>query len=494
MIHIFRKDARHFAIGIVLFFALMVTYAASSVRASRAYSTVRYGSAPTASPLEPLILMILPLSAWLLIAMAIQDEVLPGDTQFWITRPYDRRSLLSAKVLFVLVFVNLPLLFSDIAILSTNGLWAWSELPDLLVRQLAVSLWLVIPPFAIASVTRGLAQFTSFLVVYCVGAVILATVPSSFLHEGIALDSSFWRRAIVCGSVLLVLAAVNAYVTRRVLISRVLIAVAFFSVDAPQLWAILTIAFPRTTHQIQPLRVGHQIGLSMDVPAVASERARVVGPDFVGFDLPVHLSDLQSGVTRVSVLGKALISGDGQKAAEGDAIEFQVFVLGFRQPSRLTDKLLQIRLKRLDYIRFAGKPAKLQVSVGMTAFRDVPFRRIPFERRSFEVAGIGTCQRDAATGRFVCRTALREPKPFVFYFARGVTPLSDLNSSRAYSGDSMFPVFAGLGPVDTWQLPAIPSDSDSGLELVFLKPGKPIPMFGSASGEIRVPDLGSGGQ
>ena len=57
----------------------------------------------------------LPLVAWYLIARLIHAETLPGDRQFWITRPYRWQSLLGAKVLFVLVFLNLPMTVADAA-------------------------------------------------------------------------------------------------------------------------------------------------------------------------------------------------------------------------------------------------------------------------------------------------------------------------------------------------------------------------------------------
>lgn len=498
-IHIFRKDARHLAIPIALLIALMIAYDMALIQASRAYNKAPYDSGAEAPALELLLLMMVPLYAWFLIAMAVQDDA-PGDTQFWVTRPYKRISLWISKVLFVVVFVNVPLFVSDITILSATGLWSWSDIPDLLSRQLVVSLWLVIPAFAIAGATRGLAQFATFLVSCCVGAIVLGTVAPAFLHEGIAVTASFWARAILCGSVLLALAAVNAYATRRILISGVLIALAFFSLDAPVLWAAVAIALSSPAHQVRaPTRTGHQIGVSMDLHGIASEKARVIDPnlDFVGFDLPIHLRDLPTGVTRLSVLGKASLTGEGGKRAQGNAInKFQLAVpgvIGVPQPSSVEDKVLQIVLKRSDYVWLAGKAVKLQLSVDGNAYVDTPFMRIPLERRSFEIAGIGRCDPSSKTW-FVCRTALRDPKPFLCYIARGRTQLSDLYQDRSSPVDSIFPVSAGLNPVETWQLRAALSDSDPGRELVFLNPGKPIPLIGSAVSEIRVPELSSTGQ
>ncbi|MBV9081516.1 MAG: hypothetical protein JOZ62_02475 [Acidobacteriaceae bacterium] len=485
--HVFRKDARHLAIAILLFIVLLAAYDASVIRSLRTSTAMRTHATSTESP-ETLVLTILPLYAWFLIAMAIQDEALPGDTQFWITRPYRRSTLLLAKVLFVVVFVNLPLLLSDVAILCANGFWTWSEVPDLLLRQLVVSLWLVLPAFAIASVTRGLAQFATVSVLCCVGVFILANMASSIVHGGIAFDSSVWITEILCASVLLALAAVNAYATRRVLISRILVALAFFSFGAPELWASLRLALSPPTHEPVPVvRTGHRIPMSID--AAGAEGALIPDAEHMAFKVPVDVSNLPSGVTRVSVLGKVFLSGDRNENAEGYAILDSTYHLRINGlPTDVGHKFLQIRLNQPDYRRFAGKLVQLQLSADVDAFRDTPFARLPFERRSFEIPGIGRCDPSAASW-FVCRTALRQPKPFVVYVARGATRLSDVYETPSVS---VFPVFAGLNPVTTWPFPAGLSDSDQGLELVFLKPGHPIRLTASASAKIRVPSVPGG--
>jgi energy-coupling factor transporter ATP-binding protein EcfA2 len=63
---------------------------------------------------------LVPIAWCVLIARGVQAENLVGDRQFWVTRPYDWYKLLAAKVLFVIVFVNLPLFIVDL-ILSARG-------------------------------------------------------------------------------------------------------------------------------------------------------------------------------------------------------------------------------------------------------------------------------------------------------------------------------------------------------------------------------------
>jgi len=49
-----------------------------------------------------LVLFILPLTWWALAARVIHSEALPGDRQFWLTRPYRRQPAGARKALFII--------------------------------------------------------------------------------------------------------------------------------------------------------------------------------------------------------------------------------------------------------------------------------------------------------------------------------------------------------------------------------------------------------
>ena len=67
---------------------------------------------------------LLLLAFWaFLCARLIQAEPIPGDRQFWITRPYEWSSLLGAKLLFVVVCIGIPLLAADASILGERGIF-----------------------------------------------------------------------------------------------------------------------------------------------------------------------------------------------------------------------------------------------------------------------------------------------------------------------------------------------------------------------------------
>ena len=111
------------------------------------------------SPFAGLIHVLLPLSLLYLLVANIHDDSLCDTRQFWLTRPYGWKSLLGAKALFVLAFVCLPFLASDVIRLAIQNLPVTSHIADLLWSQAALSR-IVLAAFALAAVTSGLAQFT----------------------------------------------------------------------------------------------------------------------------------------------------------------------------------------------------------------------------------------------------------------------------------------------------------------------------------------------
>jgi hypothetical protein len=124
-LHIFAKDVRclWYEIAIVLIIAVDYAYLQCLSHPPYVLATVLLALQPIAWPF--------------LVVRAVHEEPLPGDQQFWITRPYSWRSLLAAKVLFMLAFLHLPLFLADCVILAWHGFSPLPYLPGLLWRQAA---------------------------------------------------------------------------------------------------------------------------------------------------------------------------------------------------------------------------------------------------------------------------------------------------------------------------------------------------------------------
>jgi hypothetical protein len=146
-IHIFRKDA------CALWPQILATQAAAA-----AITWKQVADAADPSHVDS-FLFLLAVSRWYLIVCAVHQEKLAGNRQWWITRPYSWKSLLAAKALLVAVFVHLPSLASDAAILLSQGLSLQSGWRNLLMRQVALALVYLLPGAAMAAVTEGLVSF-----------------------------------------------------------------------------------------------------------------------------------------------------------------------------------------------------------------------------------------------------------------------------------------------------------------------------------------------
>ena len=116
--HIFLKDVRYLRYQIVLVFALALGLIWGATPGPRQL----VGSS---GPVEILLIA----AANFLIARLIHAEAIPGDRQFWVTRPYRWKSLLLAKLAFIFVFVQLPVLLAHLFIVILNGFSLWSNIP-----------------------------------------------------------------------------------------------------------------------------------------------------------------------------------------------------------------------------------------------------------------------------------------------------------------------------------------------------------------------------
>ena len=163
IVRIFRKDIRHLW-PYSLVFLVMVVLAACLDPTYTVFG---------ASSFWMLDSVALPLAGGVLVVVAIHEEKLPGDRQYWLTRPIARKELLGAKLLFVLVFIHLPLFLYHAAVLRAVAIPLWGHLPELLWRQVFFAAFYVLPVAAIASITRRLGHVILMAVLIFLPAVVL---------------------------------------------------------------------------------------------------------------------------------------------------------------------------------------------------------------------------------------------------------------------------------------------------------------------------------
>jgi hypothetical protein len=88
------------------------------------------------------------------------------------TRPYAWKSLRAAKALFIVVFINLPMLLAQALILRAYGFSLGAVIPGLLWNQALLSAVLVLPMAALAAVTTGFVQLPLTILILSVSALL----------------------------------------------------------------------------------------------------------------------------------------------------------------------------------------------------------------------------------------------------------------------------------------------------------------------------------
>lgn len=163
-LHIFRKDVRRLwpLIAVVLvFFGSGLAAWIPGLNRDMGFDVVDGAIATNAQPFVWAFQILLIPSCWILAALVVHQEALPDEQQFWLTRPYDRMSLLGAKVLFLSVFMLLPQLVVGCMSEVSNGVPILPHIAGLLAWGITSSAWLILPGIAIAVVTSSLTGFVS---------------------------------------------------------------------------------------------------------------------------------------------------------------------------------------------------------------------------------------------------------------------------------------------------------------------------------------------
>jgi hypothetical protein len=143
-LHIIRKDASYLRNEICLLVGLAIVFVLAAIHIANALWAE----------------LLLAVAATYLIARLIHAEAIPGDKQFWITRPYKWTSLLAAKLLGLVVFVHVPILMARLCVVLATGFPLQDTVAPLLWSQLLMFIGATVPIAALAAVTTGIVPFT----------------------------------------------------------------------------------------------------------------------------------------------------------------------------------------------------------------------------------------------------------------------------------------------------------------------------------------------
>ena len=281
---IFRKDARHlWPQGAVL--VLLMGLAALFDPTYRGGASVYYDLLPS---------FALPLACWLIVISAIHQEKLPGDRQYWLTRPYSRKELVAAKILFVAVFVNLPLLVYHAGVYAALGIPLANHLEALFWRQVFFTAFYLLPAAALAVLTRTLGRVLVVALLSVVGVWAVSTAFLFFARRPLVpaqtpdVSSTILRAGLLFAGVSAIVAL--QYAKRMTAAAGALAAVTALAFFVSAAWR------PAHGRQSSDVRTETaQLSLDSD-PGRRSTLSPGGDPDISSFDIPVQLNGASAGV------------------------------------------------------------------------------------------------------------------------------------------------------------------------------------------------------
>ncbi len=370
ILHIFKKDVGRLWWGIAI--ALLIQTAAAWLDTGDRDLQV-----------EGELGLLLTVTWAILLALAVYEDPLVSDRQFWITRPARWRVLLGSKLLFAIAVVHVPSFLADAILLAAHGFRPWEWLASLFIKQLMLAAFTLLM-IAIASVLPGFAHLA-------LAMIAIAGLTSFASGFGAGLYSR-WAgtdetRMVLFGAVLAAGAVVIVpwqFARRRTWPSR-LVGIAAVLV-AELLLALLSPVFvARVRAAADPTRTN--ISLHMRTETVDLRDAtkwtlpyNLATGDSVALIVPLTVAGVPEGVDALFDPEVFDLIGPGNQ-------RYQM------RPSYIGPDWLVLRIRRELYERLKSAKVELKGSVPVILFRNGSTTSMPVGA-SGTALGVGHCSTD----------------------------------------------------------------------------------------------------
>ena len=463
---IFRKDIRHIwpeiLISLALQAALVVLYPRQWAHAYFHHEVVSYsfmGLAASPDLFTGMLIVLIPISWWVLVARLVHEERLVGNTQFWVTRPYQWPLLLGAKALFVAVFVYLPFVAVQCVLLLVAGFSPFSQAPGLIFNAVLLTGILVLPLMALSVLTSNLARMTLVLlgiVVYVAGLVTVANFVPRLASSPSLVSGSLYFVVVLCGAGAVVLVQ---YSRRRSRTAWLLAAItvlllgstAFYDSDQP----FMSRYYPAAANAAPLAQVTYGAD-SMHRPFTHETSHNSI----VEVAIPVHVDDVASGSVLIPAARKVTL--DGANGAHWESPWQQMG--GEKLTPGRTDTVLRFAMPRRIFDQFRTGPVALHMTIAIDQARSVREQTIPLPGSRFEVPGFGVCTPETGwdgepvTIGIRCLAPMRQPGlTYVTALWRDKCPTPNSVEQGAISGHgwtgALDPAPAAFSLTGVWSIP-----------------------------------------
>ena len=497
ILQIFRKDVRHNRALIVLCLCSVVAYTWHYARIMGTSEDFH----PTHSGLVKMAVgLFLPVSWFVLILRVIQSDGLVGDRQFWITRPLEWKQLLAAKALFLLMFINVPMLLAGVALLLSAHYSPAPYALGLLWMQVLLLQAMTLPVAALAVVTRTLVEAlltVVALVAFLIALTSLELVPHTAMASQSVVDLLTVPVLVVgsCGVIL------YQYACRRTFIARVGFGLGF----ALLFLIMLSPEFLSEDHlyALPPAGKAPVFEVAVGPPPPQAEQ-----PPHLRFDEPVPLGIplIVTGLpdrTRAKVKGVRLyLEGPGQIHWESDWMaHYEDLVPGDNS------FLMQFQMKQGTFESLARQPVKARLTTALDVYVEGEASQVLVAAGEFEIPGVGRCRVDARDNNDIqCHSPMVRPPTTLLRLDPEATtcPVSETVRQKfaaagpAYAfylhpGDGREIAQAGFNPVQSFSL--YPSRGPQrGAQAFAICPGTPLTvsfpqLLDRARGEVEIPSI-----
>jgi hypothetical protein len=373
-LHIFIKDIRRLRYDILVILALTATFAwCEGHRVPFVTDKVSLAAG--------LIEWLLPLGWWYLAAEAIFGEPLPGNCQFWVTRPYRWPSLLSAKLLFIAAFVNLPLLVSDCSVLGFQGIHPFAHPGALAWRQVLITAILMLPMAALACITVSIAQMVLTalgLIAFIVVVSIPNLGPPGFLWGSLGWVHNSLVVLVIAAAGLVVM--VVQYSARRTAVSRIICGVAVILVFVVGRYLPWSVGYSLQSRLIKSHIGTSSVSAQFEPGGSPPAAATSVPPGKVRVSLPFRFGGFPA---------RTVAKIDGMVA------EFTLPGGKLRElrlgGSETDTPWHEMMVDRKLFDRVKNAPLRLHVTVLLTLFGNLQTERMPLDGARHHIAGVGLC-------------------------------------------------------------------------------------------------------
>jgi len=467
---IFVKDARRFwpeiAISVLLLamFVLLypVTWQHNSMVAETFSVSFTMGEGGRGF-LAACLVVLVPVSWLVLIARVVHCERLVGDTQFWLTRPYEWPKLLAAKTIFLAAFLYLPFAVAQCALLIEAGFHPIAYAGPLCLNLLLVTVFLILPAVSLSVLTRGFARLMLVLLGFVVIFIVVSVIAAYFPSEG-----SGWTPDLISGEIGFVIllggcaAAVWMMYARR----RLRAGWIAFGGALLLLWGM---SWADPDRAVMDRFFPSQRGGSAEVIEISYAAEGLRQPlsrdardkDELEVSVPITSSVLQSDHAVVPEALRVTMEGpDGKRwQSHWQKFESAYFLPGSNASS------FHFFMPRRVYEQWKSASIGLNVEFALVSAKQTLQRTVALPDRDFAVDGFGLCTpwswyaKRREYSAITCRSAMRQPlltyvtAPWVVdSCANPGSKTGDAMIGSAWAGD-LDTASAQLGITSVWSTP-----------------------------------------